>query len=164
MTEGNWGGVSGPSDPPQSLHGTLTPPGSVTASPTSPTRRGKSLDIEFVFVEDETIRTLNREHRGKDEATDVLTFEAPDFPGAPLGEIVIAVPFAETQALLRKVSLRTELAYLAIHGVLHLCGFDDIEEADRRRMMAEMASVGEEIGLEPDREWTSIALGEPAWT
>jgi len=127
-------------------------------------RPSRCLDIEFVFVDDETIRTLNREHRGKDEATDVLTFEAPDFPGAPLGEIVIAVPFAERQALLRKVSLRTELAYLAIHGVLHLCGFDDIEEADRRRMMAEMASVGEEIGLEPDREWTSIALGEPAWT
>ncbi len=153
MTEGNWGGVSGLPSSPDNLELTVIPP----------TRRGKSLDIEFVFVDDETIRTLNREHRGKDEVTDVLTFEAPDFPGAPLGEIVIAIPFAERQASLRSVSLRTELAYLAIHGVLHLCGFDDVNEDDRRRMMAEMASVGEDIGLEPDREWTSIALGGPAW-
>lgn len=125
------------------------------------TRRG---DIEFAFVDDEAIRNLNRDHRGVDEATDVLTFEAPEFPGAPLGEIVISVPYAERQAAIRGVGPRTELAYLAIHGVLHLCGFDDIEERDRAKMMATMAEIGESIGLPPDREWTSIAKGEPAWT
>ena len=123
----------------------------------------RSRGIEFAFVDDETIRDLNRTHRGVDEATDVLTFEAPPFPNAPLGEIVIGVPFAERQALLRKVSLRTELVYLAIHGVLHLCGFDDQTDGDRRKMMAEMSVIGERIGLPPDREWSSIAK-EPAWT
>lgn len=118
---------------------------------------GKSGDIEFAFVDDERIRALNREHRGIDEATDVLTFSAPDFPGAPLGEVVISVPYARRQSQLRRVSLRTELAYLAIHGVLHLCGFEDENAADRHRMLQEMARIGTTVGLPEDREWSSIA-------
>lgn len=114
-------------------------------------------DIEFVFVDDEHMQALNRDHRQVDASTDVLTFAAPDFPHAPLGEVVICIPFAQRQAAIRRVSLRTELTYLAIHGVLHLCGFDDENETDRAAMMAEMAVIGESIGLPKDAEWTSIA-------
>lgn len=125
-------------------------------------RHGKAGDIEFVFVSDDRIQALNRDHRKIDEATDVLTFPAPGFPGAPLGEVVISVDYAERQASQRKVSLRTELAYLAIHGVLHLCGFEDEKEADRKRMMSEMAEIGEEVGLPRDNKWSSIAHGVAA--
>jgi len=114
-------------------------------------------DIEFVFVEDDRMQALNREHRAVDASTDVLTFAAPQFPHAPLGEVVISVPYARRQALIRRVSLRTELTYLAIHGVLHLCGFDDENELDRAQMMAEMALIGEQIGLPREVEWTSVA-------
>lgn len=91
-----------------------------------------------------------------DEATDVLSFPAGDFPGAPLGDIAIGVPFAERQASLRQVPLQTELCYLAIHGALHLLGFDDEEAEAREKMQEEMHLAGIDAGLPPDPEWSSI--------
>ncbi len=118
-------------------------------------------DIEFVFVDDDRMQSLNRDHRAVDSSTDVLTFAAPQFPHAPLGEVVICIPFAKRQADIRRVTLRTELTYLAIHGVLHLCGFDDENETDRAQMMAEMARIGTLVGLPPEAEWTSVAKADP---
>jgi probable rRNA maturation factor len=118
---------------------------------------GRDGDVEILVVDDERIRHLNQQHRAVDESTDVLTFPAPAFPNAPLGEIVICLPYAERQAALRGVSLRTELSYLAMHGALHLCGFEDEDEPSRQRMMREMARIGELVGLPRDEGWTSIA-------
>jgi len=118
---------------------------------------GLSGCLEVVIVGDDRMRELNAAYRGLSETTDVLTFPAPRFPNAPLGEIVICLPFAERQAALRRVSLRTEMSYLAMHGALHLCGFEDEDEPSRQRMMREMARIGELVGLPRDEEWTSIA-------
>ena len=107
-------------------------------------------------MDDTEIQRLNRELRGLDEATDVLTFPAPEFPGAPLGEIAISVEYAAQQAAVRNISLEDELAYLGIHGALHLLGFDDEEEEPRRRMHAEMHRLGLELGLPEQPEWNSV--------
>lgn len=112
--------------------------------------------VEIVLVDDETIRELNRTHRSLDEATDVLTFPAPDFPKSPLGEIVISVPYAERQALARGIRVEEELCYLAIHGALHLLGLEDESDAGRQTMQREMARWGRELGLPDQPEWSSL--------
>jgi probable rRNA maturation factor len=124
-------------------------------------RHGRSnASVSLLLTGDAEIRQLNLEFRGLDETTDVLTFPAPDFPGAPLGEIAISVPYAELQAVRRSVSLQDELAYLAIHGALHLLGFDDEAEDDRRQMHAEMEAIGRELGLPPEPAWSSLLHAE----
>lgn len=117
--------------------------------------------VNVLLTRDEEIRTLNERFRKLDEPTDVLTFPTGDFPGATLGDIAISVPFARKQADARKVSLGQELAYLSIHGALHLVGFDDESERDRKKMVAEMNSVAIAAGFKPDLEWHSLLHEEP---
>ncbi len=112
--------------------------------------------VEVLLTDDEEMREINLQARGIDEPTDVLTFPAPQFPQAPLGEIVISVPYASRQAQERKIARDQEISYLAIHGALHLLGFDDIDEGDRERMFAEMHRIGLELGLPEQREWASL--------
>lgn len=119
-------------------------------------RHGLHGKVSVLLTDDEPIRTLNREHRGIDEPTDVLTFPGGDFPGAPLGDIAISAPMARAQARARGIPWEVELAYLAIHAGLHLAGFDDETEADLRRMQAEMASMAQICGLPVDPEWVSL--------
>lgn len=122
--------------------------------------QGQSRRVEVVLVDDDAIRELNRLHRELDEATDVLTFPAPEFPRSPLGEIVISVPYAERQALAREIRVEDELCYLAIHGALHLLGLEDETEAGRRGMQESMAHWGQVLGLPDQPEWSSL-LHEP---
>jgi probable rRNA maturation factor len=119
--------------------------------------------VAVLLTDDEEIRGLNREYRGLDEATDVLTFPAGDFPAdiedAPLGDVAISVPYAERQAAERGVALGQELGFLAIHGALHLIGFDDETEADRRLMVEQMNRAAVAAGLRPDEAWASLLHG-----
>ncbi|MEA2554083.1 MAG: putative rRNA maturation factor [Fimbriimonadaceae bacterium] len=112
--------------------------------------------VNVLLTGDEEIRSLNRQFRNVDEATDVLSFPAGEFPNAPLGDIAISIEYARKQAQARGVSLGQELGYLAIHGALHLVGFDDETEADRARMVEEMNLVAMDAGLKPDHEWHSL--------
>jgi rRNA maturation RNase YbeY len=107
---------------------------------------------------DEDVRQLNRDYRGLDESTDVLTFPA-NHPML-LGDIAISVPYAQRQASKRRVSLSQEIGYLAIHGGLHLVGFDDETEQDRSRMVEQMNRAAVAAGLKPDADWASILHGE----
>ncbi|WP_352430602.1 rRNA maturation RNase YbeY [Pyrinomonas sp.] len=81
-----------------------------------------------VFVSDEAIRKLNREFRGRDEATDVLSFPLSDpkqrIGGEPLGDVVISVERAARQAAENGLDFDREIAQLILHGLLHLCGYD----------------------------------------
>ena len=123
-------------------------------------------EVTILLTDDDEVRQLNRQYRGIDEPTDVLTFPVAPFPhaqratdNAQLGDIAIAVPYAQRQADLRGINLEHELQYLAIHGVLHLLGFDDETKQDRERMFAEMHAIGQAAGLPPDREWASLLHG-----
>lgn len=113
----------------------------------------------LLLTDDKRVRTLNHEFRRLDEPTDVLTF--PSGEGAD-GDIAISVPYAERQAAARGVDLDQELGFLAIHGALHLVGFDDETEPERAAMVEEMNRVAAEAGLTPDHDWASILHGEAA--
>lgn len=89
-------------------------------------------DIEVTFTDNATIREINREQRGIDAPTDVLSFPLEPVPFVPLGELVISVEYAKNQASLHKNSLDDEIALLFIHGLLHLMGYD--HETDNGKM------------------------------
>ena len=115
-----------------------------------------------MLTTDEHIQELNRTYRGIDESTDVLTFLAGDFAGDQLGDVAISIPYADRQAKARRVSLSQELGFLAIHGALHLVGFDDQTETERAEMVRQMNLVAAEVGLKPDEQWASLLHGELA--
>ena len=104
-------------------------------------RLGRSdAEIGLSFISDRRIQSLNRIYRGKDQPTDVLAFplENPrDLKGrAPcfLGDVVISVPTALRQARAQRHPLRREIAWLIIHGILHLLGYDHEKPDEARRM------------------------------
>jgi probable rRNA maturation factor len=88
---------------------------------------GGTGELAIVLTDDSAIRTLNRTWRGKDEPTNVLSFPAPTSSrGAPcvLGDIVIAYETTAREALSEHKPFRHHLAHLAVHGFLHLAGYD----------------------------------------
>ena len=94
-------------------------------------------DATIVFVIDQAIKNLNRQFRGKNYATDVLSFptEAEAFEvenQTQLGEVIISVQRAETQAKEHGLRFSIEVSQLILHGLLHLCGYD--HETDRGEM------------------------------
>jgi probable rRNA maturation factor len=98
--------------------------------------------LSVVITDDEAVRELNQQFRDVDAPTDVLAFgsgEGGDFvtaPGEPvyLGDVVISCPRAVAQAEEYGHSINRELALLAVHGVLHLLGYDHVDEAERMEM------------------------------
>lgn len=85
------------------------------------------------FAGDRAVRLLNRDFRGKDKTTDVLSFPGEESPeGRHLGDIVISIPTAERQAASRGAALETEVKLLLLHGVLHCLGHD--HETDQGEM------------------------------
>ena len=81
------------------------------------------------------MRKLNREYRGFDKPTDVLSFASDDEADVYLGDIVISVDTAERQASRRGSILSRELRVLTLHGLLHLMGFDhESDDGEMRRL------------------------------
>jgi probable rRNA maturation factor len=92
--------------------------------------------VTIALVSDARIRALNRSYRRKDEVTDVLSFSTSHEPPATsphLGDIAIARPVARRQARDAGHSEQTELRVLALHGLLHLLGYDHERDAGRMR-------------------------------
>ncbi len=109
----------------------------------------------MLLADDETLKDLNHRMRGVDEATDVLTFPSdPSWPGM-VGQIAISMDFAERGARARAVTLSEETAFLALHGALHLAGWDDETEKEREAMVVEMNRVAALVGLRQDLGWAS---------
>ena len=105
----------------------------------------QSQGISISYVDDRAMRKLNREHRGINMSTDVLSFPAKPGKGEfqHLGDLVISLPFAEKMAKKLGVSRRREVQTLLIHGFLHLCGYD--HEKDKGEMLEMQASLEKEI-------------------
>ncbi len=110
-------------------------------------------DVRILLTDETEIRKLNRRFRAIDEATDVLTF--PEGSAAS-GDIAIAVPYAERQALARGIDPRDEIVFLAIHGVLHLVGLDDQTEVERAEMIRRMNRIAAGVDLPQDESWGSL--------
>lgn len=131
-------------------------------------KQTSSLAIEIIFVDEDEIKRLNREQRGIDSVTDVLSFpyldgiryldinadehcDDVDEDGRLLiGSVCICKKRAEEQAVEYGHSLKREICYLALHGILHCFGYDHMTEKDE----LEMSSLAEEImdGLNIGRE------------
>ena len=120
--------------------------------------------VDLAVTDGGTVRTYNRETRGVDAETDVLSFpyfeglklpvtendfsdEAFDGKRVALGSIMISSPRAHEQAEAFGHSYERELGFLACHGLLHLLGFDHIKEEDERRMNAVAEKVMAAAGL-----------------
>ena len=103
-------------------------------------RDGEAFAVDLMLTDDEQIRELNRTWRGKDKATNVLSFPAPQPPGiadaAPrhLGDIALAYETLAREAEEESKPLAHHFAHLVVHGVLHLLGYDHEVEADAERM------------------------------
>lgn len=116
------------------------------------------VELSVVVTSDAEIRELNWRYRHVDRPTDVLSFSQlegpagfPTPPGAPrsLGDIVISYDRVRVQAREYGHSERRELAYLAVHGLLHLLGYDHGTEEERRRMRVAEESALVEIPRDP---------------
>lgn len=98
---------------------------------------GSNYEISLSFVTDEEIRELNKDYRGVDNSTDVLSFPMDDeFQlGIPLlGDIIISLDTAYRQAEEYQHSIKREIAYLVCHSIFHLFGYDHLEQDDKEEM------------------------------
>ena len=118
---------------------------------------GRDCEVSVTFTDDEGIRSLNSEFRGIDKPTDVLSFPLNDYshtslpieePESSLGDIVISLERAAEQAEEFGHSFEREVAFLTVHSMLHLLGYDhvnsDEEDAEMRRRQREIL---EKMGL-----------------
>ncbi len=113
-------------------------------------------EVSLMLVDDKRIHELNREYRGVDRSTDVLSFALQDETDEPdsefedemLGDIVISVERAREQAGDYGHSFEREIVYLAVHGTLHLLGYDHEEESDKQEMRSKEEEVMAILGLE----------------
>jgi probable rRNA maturation factor len=109
-------------------------------------------EVSIAIIDDDAMRTLNRQFRKKNKTTDVLTFPAdasdgdPQAHGRPLGDIVISIDQARRQAADQRHSLATEVRYLVLHGILHALGYD--HETDDGEMNVLEVEVRSTVGLE----------------
>lgn len=118
-------------------------------------------EVSITFTDNEHIHEINREYRNVDRPTDVISFalnenaeEEPSIEGEipvnMLGDIIISVERAKEQASEYGHSVRREIAFLTVHGMLHLLGYDHIEEEDRIEMRKEEDFVMEKLGISRD--------------
>ena len=109
-------------------------------------------ELSLVFCDDPFIHVLNRDYRGKDKPTDVLSF-TQDVESGILGDVVVSVPTAQRQADAQGHPLAREVEWLFLHGALHLLGYDDetdeqAEEMNRRaRRVQEMLRAREQADV-----------------
>ena len=96
-------------------------------------RTGASIDV--VFADDALLSELHGSWLDDPSPTDVLSFDLGEGPG-PSGEVLVSVERAREVAAQRNIEPSAELALYVVHGVLHLCGFDDRDGEDRRAMRA----------------------------
>ncbi|WP_408605200.1 rRNA maturation RNase YbeY [Caldicellulosiruptor obsidiansis] len=120
----------------------------------------ENFEVSVLIVDNNFIKELNRNYRNVNKETDVLSFPIFEFKNGqlqedivvvedeiPLGDIVISIEKALQQAKEFGHSLEREVAYLTVHSVLHLLGFDHIEEDDRKVMRKYEEQILDSMGL-----------------
>lgn len=123
----------------------------------------KELDIEnavfnIIFIDNEEIRKINREYRNVDRETDVISFVLEDNMDVVyedfrlLGDIYISYEKAIEQAELYNHSVKREVFFLATHGILHLLGYDHMEEDDEKVMFGKQNELLDGYGITRESE------------
>lgn len=101
--------------------------------------------VGVLVCDDATIRDYNLRFAGEDHATDVLSF--PAHGDGELGDIILSLDHLTAQARAAGHSLELEAATLAVHGFLHLLGYDHVRKPDERVMFARTAEIVQQLGL-----------------
>jgi probable rRNA maturation factor len=108
-------------------------------------------ELSIVLENDLFLQQLNHRYLGINAPTDVLSFPAghidPDTNSVYLGDVIISVPRAQSQATAGNHSLADELQLLVVHGVLHLIGFDHVGDEDKKNMQATQDAILKQLGV-----------------
>ena len=112
-------------------------------------------ELSITLTDDEHIHALNKQYRGIDRATDVLSFafresDEPEVIGADfdiLGDVIISLERATAQAEEFGHSFLREVIFLEVHGLLHLLGYDHIDDAERLEMETEQKFIMDKLGI-----------------
>lgn len=117
-------------------------------------KREKLDNVEFniIFIDNERIHEINKNYRGVDRPTDVISFALEDnktieLDHRLLGDIYISIEKAHEQAEEYGHSFKRELSFLAIHGLLHLLGYDHMKEEDEKVMFKKQDDILNEFGI-----------------
>ena len=112
---------------------------------------GSKKEFNIIFVEKEEIQKINNQYRGIDKVTDVISFALCDdediIQTNELGDIFICVDRAIEQAEEYGHSISREISFLAVHGYLHLCGYDHMTEEDEKIMFKKQDDILENAGV-----------------
>jgi probable rRNA maturation factor len=106
-------------------------------------------ELAIVLTDDSTIRSLNRDWRGVDAATNVLSFPAKNARGAHLGDIILAFETIAREARRERKPLAHHIAHLAVHGFLHLVGYDHERNKDALVMEQAERNILQQLAI-PD--------------
>ena len=112
------------------------------------------VNFNVIIVDNEFIHKMNKEYRGIDRPTDVISFALEDEHDIDyddfrlLGDIYISIDKAREQAKEYGHSLRREICFLSVHGLLHLLGYDHMEKEDEKVMFARQEMILNEAGIE----------------
>lgn len=118
----------------------------------------KDAEISFLLTDDDTVRVLNKNYRQKDAPTNVLSFAAMDDEDADaelaqdgvflLGDVVIALQTVQREAADLRLPFEAHFSHLVVHGVLHLLGFDHIEDEDAEEMETLETQILKKLGFD----------------
>ena len=109
-------------------------------------------ELTIILTDDVRLKELNRDYLGIDAPTDVLSFPAsetdPETGAHYIGDILISIPRAKSQATAARHPLEWEVQLLVVHGVLHLLGFDHADAEEKTRMWRAQREILTQLGLE----------------
>lgn len=113
----------------------------------------KNVEFNVIIVDNERIHQINKEYRGIDRPTDVISFaledntDFPDLDCRILGDIYISLDKVYEQSKLYGHSFLRELAFLSVHGFLHLLGYDHMNLEDEKKMFSRQELILNEVGI-----------------
>ena len=113
----------------------------------------KNVEFNIIIIDNERIHEMNKQYRGIDRETDVITFALEDHKDIEyedvrlLGDVYISIDKARSQAVEYGHSLRREISFLAIHGLLHLLGYDHMNEEDEKVMFDLQEKILDSYGI-----------------
>ena len=106
-----------------------------------------NVEFNIIFVDNKRIRELNKEYRNKDDYTDVISFALEDYDKSLfegmriLGDIYISIDKAKEQSIEYNHSLKREISFLVVHGLLHLLGYDHIDKESEIEMFKKQEDI-----------------------
>ena len=111
-----------------------------------------NVEFNIIFVDSDTIHNINKTYRDVDRVTDVISFALEDnktieLDHRLLGDIYICIDKAKEQAIEYNHSFKRELSFLTIHGLLHLLGYDHMDEEEEKVMFAKQEKILSEFGI-----------------